>query len=101
MPTSTEHDLVFCARGVTKIYDMGEVRVHALRGVTTTIPESELVVLLGPSGSGKSTFLNILGGLDRPTAGEVTFFGDRLSDMDETALTLYRRHHVGRCSGAA
>ncbi len=85
----------FDVRGLTKVYPSGETEVHALRGVTTTVPEGELVVLLGPSGSGKSTFLNILGGLDRPTAGEVAFFGDKLTAMDETALTMYRRHHVG------
>ena len=93
--TETASPPAFDVRGLTKVYPSGETEVHALRGVTTTIPESELVVLLGPSGSGKSTFLNILGGLDRPTAGEVSFFGDRLSDMDQTELTLYRRHHVG------
>ncbi len=85
----------FDVRDLTKVYVSGETEVHALRGVTTTVDEGELVVLLGPSGSGKSTFLNILGGLDRPTSGEVAFFGDKLTEMDETALTLYRRHHVG------
>ncbi len=85
----------FDVRELTKVYVSGETEVHALRGVTTTVDEGELVVLLGPSGSGKSTFLNILGGLDRPTSGEVAFFGDKLTQMDETALTLYRRHHVG------
>lgn len=85
----------FDVRELTKVYVSGETEVHALRGVTTTVDEGELVVLLGPSGSGKSTFLNILGGLDRPTSGEVAFFGDKLTRLDETALTLYRRHHVG------
>jgi putative ABC transport system ATP-binding protein len=62
-------DAVFVARGITKVYRMGEVEVHALRGVDLDLQRSEFVVLLGPSGSGKSTLLNILGGLDIPTAG--------------------------------
>ena len=64
--------MVFRARGITKIYDMGEVQVHALRGVDVDLFAGELVVLLGPSGSGKSTLLNILGGLDTSTGGEVS-----------------------------
>ena len=60
---------VFEAKGVTKIYQTGEVAVHALRGVDFALDEGDMVVLLGPSGSGKSTFLNILGGLDRASAG--------------------------------
>ena len=60
---------VLQARGLTKVYKMGEVDVHALRGVDVTLYEGEFLVLLGPSGSGKSTLLNILGGLDVPTSG--------------------------------
>src|SRR5262245_37593238 len=67
---------VFEARGVTKIYRMGEVEVHALRGVDLDLYEQEFLVLLGASGSGKSTLLNILGGLDVPTAGTVRY-GDK------------------------
>jgi len=63
---------VFAAREITKVYHMGEVDVHALRGVSLDLRESEFLVLLGPSGSGKSTLLNILGGLDLPTSGSVT-----------------------------
>ena len=74
---------------------MGEVEVHALRGVTLELRESEFVVLLGPSGSGKSTLLNILGGLDLPTAGTVTYRGQNLTTAGERALTMYRRRHVG------
>ena len=74
---------------------MGEVQVHALRGVTLELHESEFVVLLGPSGSGKSTLLNILGGLDLPTAGTVTYRGQNLTTAGERALTMYRRRHVG------
>jgi len=62
---------VFEARGVEKIYRMGEVDVTALRGIDLELFESELVVILGPSGSGKSTLLNVLGGLDAPTGGHI------------------------------
>jgi putative ABC transport system ATP-binding protein len=87
--------VVFSARGVTKTYEMGEVRVEALRGVDFEVVAGEFVVLLGPSGSGKSTLLNILGGLDVPTAGEV-FYKDRsLTTAGDAALTEYRRTHVG------
>ena len=81
--------------GVTKVYRTGDVEVHALRGIDLEFYESELVVLLGPSGSGKSTLLNILGGLDTPTAGAVYFRGNELTAFDESALTRYRRDHVG------
>ncbi|MCY3930678.1 MAG: ABC transporter ATP-binding protein [Acidobacteria bacterium] len=86
---------VFAMRGVTKVYVMGEVEVHALRGVDLELQEGEFAVLLGPSGSGKSTLLNILGGLDRPTAGQVTYREGDLSEAGERALTRYRRRHVG------
>ena len=82
-------------RNLTKVYPMGEVEVHALRGVSLTIAEGEFVVLLGPSGSGKSTLLNILGGLDVPTSGETLYRGESLSNADERQLTTYRRHRVG------
>ena len=86
---------VFRARGLTKVYDMGEIHVHALRGVDLELYHSELMVLLGPSGSGKSTLVNILGGLDTATSGEV-FYGDtELTAADDRALTKYRRRHVG------
>jgi putative ABC transport system ATP-binding protein len=74
---------------------MGEVQVHALRGVDLDLLEGELSVLLGPSGSGKSTLLNILGGLDTPTGGTVHYRGGELTAADEKELTRYRRHHVG------
>jgi putative ABC transport system ATP-binding protein len=74
---------------------MGEVDVHALRGIDLDLYLGEFVVLLGPSGSGKSTLLNILGGLDVPTAGTVHYRGDELTDFDDASLTRYRREHVG------
>jgi putative ABC transport system ATP-binding protein len=74
---------------------MGEVDVHALRGVDLDLRSGELVVLLGPSGSGKSTLLNILGGLDVPTGGHVFYRGRDLVHATEAELTLYRRSHVG------
>jgi putative ABC transport system ATP-binding protein len=74
---------------------MGEVDVPALRDVDLDLREGELAVMLGPSGSGKSTLLNILGGLDAPTGGHVEYRGTNLTAVDDTALTEYRRHHVG------
>ncbi len=83
------------ARGLTKVYVLGEVNVQALRGVDFDLFPGELVVLLGPSGSGKSTLLNILGGLDVPTAGSVVYQDHNLTTAGEQALTEYRRSHVG------
>ncbi len=94
-PPATEHDVVFAAHGVTKTYQMGEVRVEALRGIDFELGAGEFVVLLGPSGSGKSTLLNILGGLDTPTAGDVIYQDHNLTTAGEAALTEYRRSHVG------
>lgn len=86
---------VFRARGISKIYRMGEVEVHALREIDLDLYTGELLVLLGASGSGKSTLLNILGGLDVPTGGTVWYRGQNLSDASERELTRYRRDHVG------
>ena len=86
---------VFVVRGLTKVYDMGEVQVQALRGVDLDLFDGEFVVLLGPSGSGKSTLLNILGGLDTPTSGSVRYLDHDLSQDDDALLTYYRRTHVG------
>ena len=79
--------MVFTARGLTKTYHMGEAEVHALRGVDLDIGAGEFIVLLGPSGSGKSTLLNILGGLDTPSSGSISFKTQDLSKADEPALT--------------
>ena len=86
---------VFQARSLTKMYQMGEVQIQALRGVDLDLFRGEFVVLLGPSGSGKSTLLNILGGLDVPTGGTVHFQDHDLTAYNDTALTHYRREHVG------
>ena len=87
--------LAFRTRAVWKVYRTGDVVVEALRGVDLDLHEGETTVLLGPSGSGKSTLLNILGGLDRPTSGEVLFRGTDLTTASDRALTRYRRDHVG------
>jgi len=86
---------VFRTEGLTKVYDTGEVQVHALAGVDLELYSGELSVLLGASGSGKSTLLNILGGLDHATAGRVWFRDLELTDLGDRALTRYRRDHVG------
>ena len=90
-----DEGIVLRARGLTKIYRMGEVDVVALRGVDLDLRRGELLVLLGASGSGKSTLLNILGGLDAPTSGVVHYFEHDLTSSDDALLTTYRREHVG------
>ena len=87
--------LAFRTEGLTKVYGTGPAAVHALRGVDLEVPADELVVLLGASGSGKSTLLNILGGLDRASAGTAHFFDTELTAMPDAALTRYRRRNVG------
>ncbi len=86
---------VFAARKIRKVYKMGEVEVEALRGIDVELYQGEFVVLLGPSGSGKSTLLNILGGLDVPTSGVVSYRENTLTTYDEAERTRYRREHVG------
>ena len=88
-------DAVFQVRGVSKIYQMGDVEVRALNGVDLDLFEGELAVLLGASGSGKSTLLNIIGGLDVPTEGTVVYRDHVLTGADDSDLTRYRREHVG------
>ncbi len=90
-----DETVVFHVHGLTKVYQMGEVQVHALRGVDLDLRRGEFTVLLGASGSGKSTLLNILGGLDTPTEGHVLYGGHDLTVATERQLTRYRRFHVG------
>ncbi len=89
------NETIFSARGLTKIYTSGEVEVRALAGLDLDILSGEMIVLLGPSGSGKSTLLNIMGGLDHATSGTLFFKAQDLTKLDDRALTLYRRDHVG------
>jgi putative ABC transport system ATP-binding protein len=88
-------DTVVRTVGLTRRYKMGDAFVDALRGVDLTIAHGEFVALVGPSGSGKSTVLNLIGGLDRPTSGQVWINGTELSASDERTLTQHRRQHVG------
>ncbi|MBQ6016462.1 MAG: ABC transporter ATP-binding protein [Clostridiales bacterium] len=78
-----------------KSFGSGEARQEVLRGMDFTVKRGEFCVLLGPSGSGKSTLLNIIGGIDTPDSGFVSINGDKLEDMDEKQLTIYRRKHLG------
>ena len=86
---------VFRVVGLTKVYRMGEVLVHALRGIDLDLWEGHFLVLLGHSGSGKSTLLNILGGLDLPTTGQVFYRGREMTSASEDELTSFRRRRVG------
>lgn len=82
-------------KDVHKLYQMGEVTVPAASGMTFSVEEGEFAVILGPSGSGKSTILNIIGGMDRPTSGEVYVGGTAIHGLSDKALTQYRRHTIG------
>ena len=81
--------------GIRKSFGAGDSRVEVLKGIDLSIEKGEFCVLLGPSGSGKSTLLNIIGGIDTPDSGYVSIAGDKLEDMDEKQLTIYRRKHLG------
>ena len=80
---------------IKKSFGSGENRVQVLKGIDLAVEKGEFCVLLGPSGSGKSTLLNILGGIDRADSGDILINGERMADMNEKALTLYRRRHLG------
>lgn len=88
-------DIVFRAKGLTRTYRSAAGEVQALRGVDFSAARGEFIVILGPSGSGKSTFLNILGGLDAASSGDLWFKDHHLTALDARGLTLYRRDHVG------
>lgn len=90
-----QRSAIFRVIDLVKTYEMGEVTVRALRGVTLDIYDGEFAVILGPSGSGKSTLLNIVGGLDAPTSGDVYFREEALSKFDDSDFTHYRRRNIG------
>jgi len=91
----TGNDQVLMSQSLTKKYLLGEHTVNALRGVDITILKGEFVAIMGPSGSGKSTLLHLLGGLDKPTDGEITLADHPLKELDDKQITLVRRHNVG------
>ena len=82
-------------KGIRKSFGEGSSLVEVLKGIDLIVEKGQFVVLLGPSGSGKSTLLNIIGGIDSADAGEIRIRDERMSDMDEKALTVYRREHLG------
>jgi putative ABC transport system ATP-binding protein len=88
-------DSVIIARDLTKVYQMGDIEVHALRGLTMDVYRGEVVSIMGPSGSGKSTLMNIIGALDRPTSGDYILDGERVSDLKDDQLALVRNRKIG------
>jgi putative ABC transport system ATP-binding protein len=88
-------DLVIKATDISKIYMMGEIEVHALRGVSLEIERGEVISIMGPSGSGKSTLMNILGCLDQPTGGEYVLDGERTANLVDDQLAQIRNRKVG------
>src|SRR5580765_5934548 len=86
---------VVSATDLTRRYGEGDTAVDALRGVSLDVRKGELTAVMGPSGSGKSTLMHILAGLDRPTSGEVTIAGTKLSKLNDSDLTKLRREHIG------
>jgi putative ABC transport system ATP-binding protein len=89
------NDWVIDGRDLTKIYTMGDVEVHALRGLSVQIARGEVISIMGPSGSGKSTLMNILGCLDQPTSGEYCLDGESIANLDDEQLAIIRNRKVG------
>src|SRR6516162_6302671 len=94
-PALSPNHAVIRVEDVHKYYELGETRVHALRGVTVEVRRAEFVAVMGASGSGKSTFMNILGCLDRPTSGRYLLEGVDVSQHDKRALALIRNQKIG------
>ena len=94
MNTDSSESLIL-AQGLKKYYHRGKVQVEALRGVDLDVPRGAFVVIVGPSGGGKTTLLHLLGGVDRPTAGKICVNGQALETASESALTRFRRDHIG------
>src|SRR5213080_3078919 len=91
--TTSGHSPVICVEDLHKYYDLGETRVHALRGVSVEIANGEFVAIMGASGSGKSTFMNLLGCLDRPSSGRYSLEGIDVSKHDKRALAQIRNQN--------
>jgi putative ABC transport system ATP-binding protein len=82
-------------KGLTKVFQMGDIEVHALRGVSFEVKQGEVVAIMGPSGSGKSTLMNMVGCLDSPTGGEYYLDGELVSDLRDDELASVRNHKIG------
>jgi putative ABC transport system ATP-binding protein len=92
---SSNNNIVVDAKDLTKVFTMGEVEVHALRGLSVEIKRGEVISIMGPSGSGKSTLMNILGCLDRPTSGEYYLDGESIAKLKDEQLAVIRNRKVG------
>ncbi len=92
---STDNGLLVNVKSVDKLFKRGSEEIHVLGGLDLEIPRGEFLALMGPSGSGKSTLLNLIGGLDQPSAGEVSVGGERIDKLSNRKLAAWRSRHVG------